>query len=212
MDIRLITGTVLVIVQALIVLPLILELRKTTSAQGISIPSEVAWIIAGVGWSIYGALTQSTTLVISGALATTGSLLVCILVRSDVEPDTWKRIRIPAAVFTIAMLFCAVIDVTWLSVFLSIFGMVQFIPQITASVQGIRTRTAHGVPLTGTALRAVYTGTWAVYAGAWGLWGIAFDDIDWPLAIWGATGCVAFILQFMSGLRSRPQQHAHTWS
>lgn len=57
-----------------------------------------------------------------------------------------------------------------------------------------------GVPLVGTGLRAVYTLTWAVYAAAWGLWGIAFSDVDWPLAVWGACGFVAFGLQFIAGL------------
>ena len=67
---------------------------------------------------------------------------------------------------------------------------------------------AHGIPIVGTAMRAIYTGTWAVYAGAWGLWGIAFEDVDWPLAVWGAAGFIAFTLQCIAGLvaaRSRKE-------
>ena len=54
MDARVITGTALVIVQAIILIPLVIELRRTRSAKGVSLTSEVAWIIAGVGWSLYG--------------------------------------------------------------------------------------------------------------------------------------------------------------
>ena len=143
MDARVITGTALVIVQAIILIPLVIELRRTRSAKGVSLTSEVAWIIAGVGWSLYGALTQNLTLVISGALATAGSTIVCVLVRRDVDRAEWKRLRVPAAAFTAAMIACGIIGVGWLSAFLSIFGMVQFVPQILASIQGIRTRSAH---------------------------------------------------------------------
>lgn len=78
-----------------------------------------------------------------------------------------------------------------LSVFLSVFGLVQFVPQIVTSVRAIAHRTGAGIPMVSTGLRALYTATWAVYAGAWGLWGIAFSDVDWPLAVWGAAGFVA---------------------
>lgn len=203
MDARVITGTALVIVQAIILIPLVIELRRTRSAKGVSLTSEVAWIIAGVGWSLYGALTHNLTLVISGALATAGSMIVCVLVRRDVDRAEWERLRAPAALFSAAMVACVIIGVGWLSAFLSIFGMVQFVPQILASIQGIRTRSAHGVPIAGTALRAVYTGTWAMYAGAWGLWGIAFSEVDWPLAVWGVAGFIAFVLQCISGLVSK---------
>ena len=90
--------------------------------------------------------------------------------------------------------------------FLSVFGLVQFVPQMVTSVRAIAHRTGAGIPLVSTGLRAVYTATWAVYAAAWGLWGIAFNEVDWPLAVWGAAGFVAFGLQFVAGLRAQPSR------
>lgn len=203
MDAREITGIALLIVQALIILPLIIELRRTRSAEGISITSEMAWVIAGVGWSIYGVLTGSTILVISGALATTGSLAVLLLTGRDVSAAVWRKVAVLGAVFAAVMALSTVFfGAVGLAVFLSIFGLVQFVPQIATSLRALRTRTGFGVPLVGTGLRAVYTATWAIYAGAWWLWGISFADIDWPLAVWGATGFVAFGLQCVAGLRA----------
>lgn len=203
MDAREITGIALLVVQALIILPLIIELRRTRSAEGISITSEMAWVIAGVGWSIYGALTGSTILIISGALATTGSLTVLLLTGRDVTTAVWRKVAVLGAIFAAAMALSTVLfGAVGLAVFLSIFGLVQFVPQIATSLRALRTRTGFGVPLVGTGLRAVYTATWAIYAGAWWLWGISFADIDWPLAVWGATGFVAFGLQCVAGLRA----------
>lgn len=203
MDAREITGIALLVVQALIILPLVIELRRTRSAEGISITSEMAWVIAGVGWSVYGGLTGSTILIISGALATAGSLAVLLLIGRDVTTAVWRKVLILGAIFAAAMALSTVFfGAVGLAVFLSIFGLVQFVPQIATSLRALRTRTGHGVPLVGTGLRAVYTATWAIYAGAWWLWGISFADIDWPLAVWGATGFVAFGLQCVAGLRA----------
>lgn len=203
MDARAITGIALLVVQAVILLPLVIELRRTRSAEGISITSEMAWVIAGVGWSVYGGLTGSTILVISGALATAGSFTVLLLTGKDVDTAVWGKVTALGAVFAAAMALSAVLyGAVGLAVFLSVFGLVQFVPQIIISVKALHTRTGHGVPLVGTALRAVYTATWAVYAGAWWLWGMSFAEIDWPLAVWGATGFVAFLLQCVAGLRA----------
>lgn len=210
MDAREITGIALLVVQALIILPLIIELRRTRSAEGISITSEMAWVIAGVGWSIYGALTDSTILIISGALATAGSLSVLLLTGRDVTTDVWRKVTVLGAIFAAVMALSTVLfSAVGLAVFLSIFGLVQFVPQIATSLRSLRTRTGFGVPLVGTGLRAVYTATWAVYAGAWWLWGISFADIDWPLAVWGATGFVAFGLQCVAGLRAEKSPEPH---
>lgn len=209
MEPRDVLGTVLLVVQASIIVPLIVELGRTRSAKGVSLVSEVAWVVAGVGWSIYGAMTGSTTLVISGALATLGSVAVCWLVRGDVERREASRVLLFGAMFALAMVPAAVFaGAPGLSVFLSVFGLVQFLPQMLTSIRSIGSRDGYGVPLIGTGLRAAYTLTWAVYAAAWGLWGIAFDDIDWPLAVWGATGFVAFSLQFVAGLRAAPEKTA----
>lgn len=203
MDARAITGIALLVVQALILLPLVIELRRTRSAEGISITSEVAWVIAGVGWSVYGGLTDSAILVISGALATAVSLMVLLLVGHDVDTVVRGKVTVLGAVFAAAMALSVVLyGAVGLAVFLSIFGLVQFVPQIITSLCALYTKTGHGVPVVGTALRAVYTAMWAVYAGAWWLWGISFVEIDWPLAVWGATGCVAFSLQCVAGFRA----------
>lgn len=201
MDIRAVLGIILLIVQASIIIPLVIELKKTRSSSGVSIISETAWIIAGIGWSLYGYLTGSTTLIISGALATIGSAIVYSLVYKDVDSITKKRSLIVSIVFTLIMLLSTMIfHSAGLAVFLSLFGLVQFLPQIATSITSIKEKNGYGVPLIGTGLRALYTLTWAIYAGAWFLWGMGFGEIDYPLAVWGATGCIAFLLQFVSGL------------
>lgn len=201
MDIRAVLGIALLIVQASIIIPLVIELKKTRSSSGVSIISETAWIIAGLGWSLYGYLTGSTTLIISGALATIGSAIVYSLVYKDVDAITKKRSLIVSIIFTIIMLLSTMIfHSAGLAVFLSLFGLVQFLPQIATSITSIKKKSGYGVPLIGTGLRALYTLTWAIYAGAWFLWGMSFGEIDYPLAVWGTTGFIAFLLQFVSGL------------
>lgn len=204
MDARSVLGIVLLCVQAIIIIPLAAELHKTRSAEGISVISEIAWIVAGMGWSLYGFMSGSDTLVVSGFLATLGSAVVYGFVRSDLHSSVRYRSAVFGLVFVTVMVLSAVLfGVVGLSVFLSVFGVVQFLPQVRTSVRSIRVRDGVGVPLVGIGLRAVYTLTWAVYAAAWGLWGIAFADVDWPLAVWGACGFVAFGLQFVAGVVAR---------
>lgn len=204
MDARSVLGIILLCVQAIIIIPLVIELRKTRSAEGISILSEVAWIIAGMGWSLYGLMSGSSTLVVSGFLATLGSAVVYGLVRRYVEAGIRHRSRMFGLTFVVVMGLSAVLfGVVGLGVFLSVFGLVQFLPQLRTSVISIRRRDAVGVPLVGTGLRSLYTLLWAVYAGAWGLWGLTVADVDWPLAVWGLCGFVAFGLQFVAGTVAR---------
>lgn len=200
MEPRHILGIILLLIQASIIVPLILELRTTRSSSGISILSETAWIIAGAGWSLYGYLTGSSTLIISGALATVGSALVYYLVYTDVDNPTKQRSLILSIVFTIIMLLSTMIfHAAGLAIFLSIFGLIQFIPQMITSLKSIKHEDGHGIPLIGTGLRSLYTLSWAIYAGAWFIWGMSLNEIDYPLAVWGATGFVAFSLQFIAG-------------
>lgn len=202
MEVRSVLGIALLVTQASIIIPLVVELSKTRSMRGISLTSESAWVVAGVGWSIYGYLTGSTTLVISGALATLGSAVVLALVRKDAGDRMRSPLALSAAFFAAMIVTTLATGATGLGVFLSAFGVVQFVPQIVTSIKGVRSRSAHGVPLVGTAMRAVYTLVWAIYAAAWFMWGISFNEIDWPLSVWGATGFFAFTLQFVAGLVS----------
>lgn len=204
MDARSILGMGLLCVQAVIVIPLVIELRKTRSAEGISIMSEVAWIVAGMGWSLYGLMSGSPTLIVSGFLATLGSAVVYGLVRQDIENDVLQRTGVFGLGFVIVMGLSAMLfGVVGLGVFLSVFGLLQFLPQLRVSLGSIVRRDAVGVPLMGTGLRSLYTLSWAVYAGAWGLWGLTVADVDWPLAVWGLCGFVSFGLQFVSGVVAR---------
>lgn len=204
MDARSVLGMVLLCIQAVIVIPLVIELRKTRSAEGISIMSEVAWIVAGMGWSLYGLMSGSPTLIVSGFLATLGSAVVYGLVRQDIENDVLHRTEVFGLVFVIVMGLSAMLfGVVGLGVFLSVFGLLQFLPQLRVSLGSIVRRDAVGVPLMGTGLRSLYTLSWSVYAGAWGLWGLTVADVDWPLAVWGLCGFVSFGLQFMSGVVAR---------
>lgn len=139
MEPRDILGIILLLIQASIIIPLIIELRTTRSSSGISILSETAWIIAGTGWSLYGYLTGSTTLIVSGALATLGSALVYYFVYEDIDTMTKQRSVIVSVVFTIIMLLSTMIfHAAGLAIFLSIFGLIQFIPQMITSLKSIK--------------------------------------------------------------------------
>lgn len=204
MEPRDILGIVLLAIQASIIIPLAVELRRTRSSEGISTISETAWIIAGTGWSIYGFLTESNTLIASGFLATLGSAIVMSLIHKDLDAEKRKKSLLFGLIFFVVMIASTILfHSPGLGVFLSLFGLIQFFPQMATSIKSIKNKDAHGVPLVGTALRAAYTLTWAVYAAAWFMWGIAFEDVDWPLAAWGLAGFVAFSLQVIAGLVSQ---------
>lgn len=204
MDTQQILGIILLIIQFSIIIPLIIELKKTRSSKGISSISEVSWIIAGLGWSIYGFLIDSITLIISGALATTGSLIVMLLIRKDLDNNIKRKSFLFGMFFLVFMIITIVLfNSSGLSIFLSAFGIIQFVPQIIVSFKSIFRKDAHGVPIISTSLRALYTFTWAFYAAAWFIWGISFQEINWPLAVWGLTGFIAFSIQSIAGVVSK---------
>ena len=158
MEPRYILGIILLCIQMIIIIPLAIELRNTRSSDGISVISETAWIIAGAGWSLYGYLTGSITLIISGALATTGSLVVYALIFNDLKIKEKKKSLIFAIIFIIMMLLSTLIfKDLGLGIFLALFGIIQFIPQIITSIKSIINKDGQGVPLVGTALRSLYT-------------------------------------------------------
>lgn len=201
MEIRAYIGLGLLVVQACIALALVVSLRRTREPAGISLLSETAWVVAGLGWLAYGVATSSVVLVASGTLAALSSAAVLVCLRDSIDA---KRRRELAAAGTICAALAIAATAIWhtpgLGVFLAVFGLVQFLPQLHVSVRHILSRTGASVPLAGAALRTIYTATWALYAGAWWLWDIQPHEMDWPLAVWGITGAVTFGLQFVTGL------------
>ena len=134
MDARSILGMILLCVQAVIVIPLVIELRKTRSAEGISIMSEVAWIVAGMGWSLYGLMSGSPTLIVSGFLATLGSAVVYGLVRQDIENDVLQRTGVFGLGFVIVMGLSAMLFGV---VGLGVFFVCVWVIAVFASVAGV---------------------------------------------------------------------------
>lgn len=196
-------GLALLGVQAALAVVVLREVRATRSAGGIAVLGELLWVIAGVGWAWYGVWTESVVLTLSGSLAAVCSTAVCVYVRRDVTRGEWQRYALFGAVSALVMVAAgAVFGVVGLSVFLAVFGLIQFLPQLRLSTtQLLRGDVVPGAPVQGPAFRSAYTGTWLIYAVAWGLAGTA--TIDWPIAVWGASGCVAFALQALVGLRSK---------
>lgn len=201
MEIRAYIGLGLLVVQACIALALIVSLRRTREPEGISLLSETAWVVAGLGWLAYGAATSSAVLVASGALAALGSTAVLVCLRGSIDAARGRELAAAGAICSvIAIVATAIWHASGLGVFLAVFGLVQFLPQLYVSVRHILSRTGTSVPLAGAALRTLYTATWALYAGAWWLWDMQPYEMDWPLAVWGVTGALAFGLQFITGL------------
>lgn len=202
-DIQTYLGLGLLVVQATLAVVLLCELWRTRAAGSIAVLSELAWMVAGIGWVIYGIWTRGYIVAVSGAMGAACCITVCLLIKHSITRSEWQRYFVLVGVFALAMIAAgALFGVAGLSVFLAVFGFVQFIPQLRLSAgQLLRGVVVAGVPVRGAAFRAVYTGLWCVYAVAWGIWGTA--AIDWPLAVWGATGSVAFALQVAVGIRSR---------
>lgn len=169
-----------------------------------ALSSEAIWVVAGVGWALYGHGTGSPTLIASGSIAALGSgLLVALMWRYKTRTDQRAALALVAA--TVVGIFAPHLlgGVVGLSIALAVFGVVQFIPQIVDTAATIRAGTPmHGVSVVGTAMRAGYTFGWAFYAGAWVLWGITASQIDWPLVAWGLTGAFAFGLQALAAHRA----------
>ena len=196
-------GLGLLAMQCWLALVVLREVWRSRSAASIAVLGELAWIVAGTGWVIYGIWAESYIVAVSGAVGVLCCTVLCLLVRRDVVRGEWLRYAVITALFALSMAGSIVLGgVTGLSLFLAVFGFVQFIPQLRLSLtQLVHGDVVAGAPVYGAAFRAVYTGLWCVYAVAWGIWGSA--TIDWPLAVWGATGSVAFALQAAVGIRSR---------
>lgn len=186
-------GLLLLFVQASINIPIIIKLLKVKTGKGISLTGETVWIAGGVGWIIYGYMTDSVTLMISGSLAAIGCAIVSILLWKYSRPKLAMPLGLGIFTFTAIVLSGIFGGVIGLSISLSIFGVLQFLPQLSLTINDIKTRAIPaGVSVTGTTFRAFYTGGWAVYAGAWILWSITVAEIDWPLLVWGLAGVVTF--------------------
>ena len=197
-------GILLLLFQAALILPLTIELLRTRSGKGVSLLGEMLWVIAGIGWIAYGVLSNSVVLMISGSLAFLGSFIVSLLVWNN-KTTKDKKISvlsafIVAVVFALSIVFGGLVGI---SLALSVFGIVQFIPQAITSWKSLRNGGAEGVPLLGSISRSLSTLTWAFYAGAWFIWGIAIGKIDFPLLTWGLAGCIVFGMQFWSGVKFR---------
>lgn len=214
MDIRFLLGLGLLVMQATLAVVYFRELyaarsrsassTANTSTQSVAVLSELMWVVAATGWVWYGAWSGSTVLMASGSIGVMGSAAVAWLVFNDFDQHQRRRYLIITAVFAVAMVLSAVIwNLSGLGTFLAVFGLVQFLPQMHLSAtQLLRGEVVHNVPIKGAALRSVYTGLWAIYAVAWHLWGSDLVPIDWPLAVWGVAGCIAFGLQVCVGLSS----------
>lgn len=187
-------GLVLLGVQTALILPLIVRMLRSRDGTGISLSSETMWSVAGLGWLAYGYGTGSSTLIASGAIASAGSTAMAVLLwpgKGRIEHTSGLRVAAVAAAAIVGGTLAA--GVAGLSLALSVLGAVQFIPQIVETLRTWRARApTPGVSPVASSMRAAYTGGWAVWAGAWTLWGIGFDQIDWPLVAWGLAGAVAF--------------------
>lgn len=200
-DPRAVFGVALLVVQIVLAWPVIARIHRGRSGLGISLTGEAIWVVAGVGWVVYGAVSGSVALIASGSIAAVTSCLTVGALWSLVPEQRKSALIVSAG--TLLGFVAGVLLAGWagLSVALSVFGVVQFIPQLRQSVLAFHRRAVtSGVSVAGASLRAVYAAGWAVYGGAWWLWGVG---VDWPLALWGAAGAVTFALQAVVAARSR---------
>lgn len=198
-----ILGYSLIALQLLFLIPLYIHVIRTKTGVGQSLSSEGIWVIAGAGWAVYGSLTGSTTLIISGSIAAVGSGIFMKLLWSLIPEQRRNAIRLMVITF-ISVGASLIWGANGLAVSLSIFGVVQFLPQIKTSVALLKSGgDASGVSPMGSFIRILYTAGWAFYAGAWWVWGTKFSEVNFPLAFWSLAGVVAFSLQMFTYVKFR---------
>lgn len=201
---RALFGLVLIVVQVTLAIPIIMALLGSKERRGISLSGEFIWAAAGIGWALYGGMTGSVTLVVSGSVAAVTSGTISMLVW-PVAPSQRKRALVlgggTAAVLGASTLLGADHG---LSASLAAVGVLQFGPQFAESWHALASKAlVAGVSVLGACLRSLYTFSWALYGGAWFLWGPGMSRIDWPLVGWGLAGAVTFALQALGAARSR---------
>lgn len=203
-ELRALLGILLIVVQASVAIPIIAALLASRDRRGISLSGELIWVAAGAGWALYGGMTASATLIISGSIAAVTSGAISMLVWSAVPSRRNTALLLGAGtafVLGASALFGA--D-RGLSASLALVGMLQFGPQFLESLRASRSRRATlGVSILGASLRSLYTFGWALYGGAWFLWGTSTLRIDWPLVAWGLAGTVTFAVQALVATRFR---------
>ena len=210
-----ILGCVLLIIQSVLAITLIRDLRATARnnngrIEGVAVLSELLWIVAGLGWFWYGLWSTSYIVALSGVVGVFSCAAVCICVGASVSVRGWSRSYAIACVFLLSMFGVTTIwSLTGLSVFLSVFGLVQFISQISYSVaQLYRGTVVQGVAMASAFFRSGYTALWVAYAV---ICVTVYDKaLDWPLVVWGVTGTVAFFLQGCVGLSARRGVGVHS--
>lgn len=191
-------GFAMVAIQLALVWPLMSRLRRSRSREGISLSSEAMWVVAGAGWALYGYLDESLPLLASGILAAAASFVVLSLAGAFARDTRTRVVAVGAGTLGLLAIGYAGWGEVGLGGGLAALGLVQFLPQMVVSVRSLASRRpTPGVSPVAAALRASYAFGWAVYAGAW--W---WADVNWPLAIWGVTGGVAYALQAIAARRS----------
>lgn len=204
MEARSVLGIVLVAVQAVQVAPLVAHAIRTRSAAGVSVPGEAAWAVGGLGWALFGYWTGSPILVVSGCLAAVASGTLTALLWRAPEAARGAAAGLAALTAVALAIPSLAVGVAGLSVALSVFGVVQFLPQLRQSLTAWRSRASTpGVSVTGAVVRSVYTAGWALWGGAYMLWGLPPSGVDWPIVAWGVAGAVTFAVQALAARRAR---------
>lgn len=202
---RALLGVLLLGVQASFVIPMVLQVPRARSANGVSLTGEALWTVAGVGWAVYAYATGDLAIVASGTLAALGSGALSVLAGRHASRASRRRAVGAAAGSAVGGVTAGVLGgVVGLAWALSVFGVVQFLPHLaTAAALWLRREPAEGLSVPGTALRAVYAAGWSLYAAGWAVWGITGGAIQWPLLAWGLVGALAFSAQGAVAVRTR---------
>ena len=184
-------GFALLCVQASLLWPLLRHSCRTRDIAGVSPVGEGIWVVGGAGWLLYGLLAGSPVLIISGTLICIGSSSLLLLTRASIPPASLKRAWVGAGVTVVALSVSGYFfGLRGLSAALAVFGMVQFLPQLTESATRILRRLPEpGVSPAASAFRSFYAGLWALYGAGAG---------DLPIVTWGLAGAMAFALQALN--------------
>lgn len=208
-DVREAFGFGLVAVQASILLPLIRHAARSRNGTGASMSGEAIWAVAGVGWLVYALAADAPAVIVSGTVAAFGSAaMVVLLWTTKSSRDRLGAVALAAATALGLGLPGLVYGAGGLVAALSVFGIVQFVPQFVESARHLSAGTpTPGTSVLAASMRALYAFGWSIYACGWALAGLITSGtsgsgrVDWPLAAWGLAGCVAFASQALAAVR-----------
>lgn len=201
LPIRETTAVLLLIIQTISAIILAKGVIKAKSGNGISLMNELVGVSGAILWVIYGIAKGSEAVAISGAIgAITYGLVAAFTWKYKKNSERGKGFLLSMMILG-GMSLTLVYGIHAMSIALSIFCILQFLPQGIETYKNIKYReSVEGVSVLGCSFRVAFFVSWLFYSGAWFMWGFPVSDIDWPVVAWGISGTIIFGSQLINAI------------